>query len=59
VFGKNATSSANGVSRRGTWSLRMGKVAGMWTVPLMAERTCVMPNDERVLWHSATLMSEI
>ena len=49
VFGKKAASSANGVSRRGTWSLRMGRVAGTWTVPLIAERTWVIPNEERVV----------
>lgn len=59
VFGKKAASSAKGVSRRGTWSLRNGRAVGMWTVPLMAERTWVMPNEERVVWHSATLMSEM
>ena len=59
VLGRKAASSANGVSSRGTWSLRMGNTAGMWTVPLMAERTWVMPNEERVAGHSATLMSEI
>ena len=59
MAGRKAASSANGVSSRGTWSLRMGSIAGMWTAPLMAERTWVMPNEERVDGHSATLMSEM
>ena len=59
VLGKKAASSANGVSRRGIWSVRMGRAGGMWTEPLIAERTWVMPREERVEWHSATLMSEM
>jgi len=59
VFGRKAASSANGVSRSGIWSLRMGRVVGMWTVPHMAERMWVIPNEERVEWHSAALMSEM
>ena len=59
MFGKKAASSANGVSSRGICSMRIGSAGGMWTVPLIAERTWVMPREERVDWHSATLMSEM
>ena len=59
MLGKNAASSANGVSRRGICSVRIGSVGGIWTVPLIAERTWVMPREERVEWHSATLRSEM